>query len=126
MKVPIYRGVFFMPASFGGGDAIRLDPEAGPVPTYSFEPDEHTIDPRGLVGTGPFPWLTIEVPDGSRVAYYDDFDQPCLFVPGEADPLVAVQAFRRFADPNLVQSEKEIARKEYSRIKGQSGSDRSN
>lgn len=84
MKVAIYRMMAYTPAR-----DLTPDPDHEPFPLYSFGPLEPE-DPRSLVGSGPYPWLVVEVPDGSRILF------DALFVPGSAEGLHPVEVVERF------------------------------
>lgn len=108
MKVPIFRSEFIDP-----------DLRAFLVPILSFEPIEGILPapdsafcPDGNPGSGPDPWTWIGAPEGSRVE-----PRPCesdCMIPPLVEPMLvlpdgtaieAVEAFRRFGDPDLVRSE---------------------
>jgi hypothetical protein len=70
---------------------LTPDPDAEPFPMYSFAPIRPE-DPRMLIGSGPFAWRVIEVPDGSRVAY------DALFLPGATEGLHPSEVVSLFAE----------------------------
>jgi hypothetical protein len=117
MKIPIYRTLTFVPLKLVDYKRV-LSPDAAPIPFYSFEPEIPVPgeggDPRELMGTGPFPFVHIEVPDECRLIEIDSEDarpeqgDTVLHVPGEIDRLYAAEAFERFAPPELVAAEKKI------------------
>lgn len=84
MKVAIYCMMAYTPAR-----DLTPDPDLEPFPLYSFEPIEPE-DPRSLIGSGPFPCLQVEVPDGSRILF------DALFVPGCPDGLHPHEVVERF------------------------------
>ncbi len=83
MKLGIYRMMAYTPPR-----DLTPDPDLEPFPLYSFQPIE-AEDPRSLLGSGPFPWLVVEVPDGSRVLC------DALFVPGSSEALHPLQVVER-------------------------------
>lgn len=85
MKVSIFRMQAYWP-----------ERELGPCPDkspafamFSFGPIAPE-DPRSLIGSGPFPWRVVEVPDGSRVAF------DALFVPGTTEGLHPSEVVERY------------------------------
>lgn len=84
MKVAIYRMMAYTPAR-----DLTPDPDHEPFPLYSFGPIE-AEDPRSLVGSGPYPWRVVEVPDGSRILF------DALFVPGCSQGLHPVEVVERY------------------------------
>ncbi len=84
MKLPIYRTLAFVPPR-----DLTPDPDAEPFPMYSFSPIGPE-DPRMLIGSGPFPWRVVEVPEGSRVAF------DALFLPGATCGLHPSEVVERF------------------------------
>ena len=85
MKVAIYRMMAYTPAR-----DLTPDPDTEPFPLYSFGPIEPE-DPRSLVGSGPYPWIVLDVPDGSQILF------DALFIPGSTEGLHPQQAIERFA-----------------------------
>lgn len=84
MKLAIYRSLAFVPPR-----DLTPDPDAEPFPMYSFSPI-HPEDPRMLIGSGPFPWRIIDVPDGSRIAF------DALFLPGSSVGMHPAEVVERF------------------------------
>jgi hypothetical protein len=58
---------------------------------YSFAPILPE-DPRMLIGSGPFAWQVIDVPDGCRIAY------DALFLPGSTDGLHPSEVVTLYCD----------------------------
>lgn len=89
MKIPLFRSMAFFP---GQNDR--------PIPHYSFAPIE-AIDPRELIGSGPFPWFVAELPEGCRLMRDRETADTLLFLPGENQGLLADQLAERFAPPDV-------------------------
>ncbi|MEO6810070.1 MAG: hypothetical protein ABI353_13230 [Isosphaeraceae bacterium] len=85
MKIPLFRSMAF----FSG----RND---RPIPHYSFAPIE-AVDPRELIGSGPFPWLVANLPEGCRLMRDRETGDTLLFLAGENQGLLADQFAERFA-----------------------------
>lgn len=86
MKLLIFRSLGYPIAS-----DVTPDPDAEPFPMFSFSPIP-AEEPRMLIGSGPYPWQTIDVPDGSRVAY------DALFLPGNTEGLHPEEVVALFLD----------------------------
>lgn len=89
MKIPLFRSMAFFP---GQNDR--------PIPYYNFAPIE-AIDPRELIGSGPFPWIVADLPEGCRLLRDRETGDLLLFLPGENQGLLADQFAERFAASDL-------------------------
>ena len=85
MKVGIYRMMAYTPVR-----DLTPDPDNEPFPLFSFEPIGPE-DTRSLIGSGPFPWIRVDVPEGSRIQY------DALFLPGGTAGLSPLEVLYRFA-----------------------------
>lgn len=84
MKLAIYRSFAYVPPR-----DLTPDPDAEPFPMYSFSPFGPE-DPRMLLGSGPYPWCVIDVPEGSRVAF------DALFLPDATNGLHPSEVVEHF------------------------------
>jgi hypothetical protein len=70
---------------------FRSKVEGSEMPQFSFSPIE-ADRPRGVAGSGPEPWKTIEVPYGSRVLFSQSLGEALLILAGSERGLTAREA----------------------------------